>query len=486
MRSRKLRFVLILAILLITGFLFTSFVSYFTAHESIRTQIAQTTLPLTSDNIYSEIQRDLLRPIFISSMMAKDTFVRDWVLNGEQDSGAIVKYLKEIQTHYGTVTSFFVSERSRQYYHSSGVLKPVNRIDKLDEWYFRVQQMEPDYEVNVDVDTANRTSLTVFINHRVYDYSGNYIGAIGVGLALDAVQKLIENYKYRYGREVYFIDQNGKITLRGLSGKADNYSDNIHNIEGLSHFAKKILSSPSSSIEYQQKEAFFYLNSRFVPEFGWYLIVAQQEAEAEQRIQETLMINLGVSFVISIIILILVYLIIASYQNKLEVMATTDKLTGCANRQVFDILFEQALIQSKRSKQPLSAMMFDIDYFKQVNDQYGHPTGDVVLKNLILSVKNCIRESDTIFRWGGDEFLIILPESDLQTAAMVAEKVRENVAQLNLDFVGNALSVTISIGVACMSQSETVDALVNHADEALYNAKHKGRNSVEQQPYRTW
>ena len=77
MWNRKVRFVLLLAALLLFGFLFTSFVSYFTAHNSISTQVAETTLPLTSDNIYSEIQRDLLRPIFISSMMAKDTFVRD-------------------------------------------------------------------------------------------------------------------------------------------------------------------------------------------------------------------------------------------------------------------------------------------------------------------------------------------------------------------------------------------------------------------------
>lgn len=127
MWNRKLRFIILLAILLIFGFLFTSFISYFTARRSIITQVEKTTLPLTSDNIYSEIQRDLLRPIFISSMMAKDTFVRDWVLNGEHDQEAIVRYLKEIQIYYGTATSFFVSEKSRKYYHSSGVLKTVNQ-----------------------------------------------------------------------------------------------------------------------------------------------------------------------------------------------------------------------------------------------------------------------------------------------------------------------------------------------------------------------
>ncbi|MCG8508608.1 MAG: diguanylate cyclase, partial [Rhodospirillales bacterium] len=129
MRDKKIRFVAILTILLATGFILTSLVSYFVARDSLTTQIEENTLPLTSDNIYSEIQRDLLRPIFISSLMAHDTFVRDWALAGEIDEDRIIRYLAEIQKRYGTVTSFFVSERSRKYYHSSGVLKTVTQED---------------------------------------------------------------------------------------------------------------------------------------------------------------------------------------------------------------------------------------------------------------------------------------------------------------------------------------------------------------------
>lgn len=476
MWNRKLRFIILLAILLIFGFLFTSFISYFTARRSIITQVEKTTLPLTSDNIYSEIQRDLLRPIFISSMMAKDTFVRDWVLNGEHDQEAIVRYLKEIQIYYGTATSFFVSEKSRKYYHSSGVLKTVDQIDKNDAWYFRVQEMRQDFEINVDTDTADRTSLTIFINHRVYDYVGRYLGAIGVGLAVDAVQTLIENYKNRYDRQVYFVNRKGEVTLRGVYY---NDAENIHQIKGLSIFATKILTSPSSSITYEKNGKKYYLNSRFVPEFEWYLIVTQQEDEDELRIQNTLMLNLGVSIVISIVIIVLVNLIIASYQQKLEAMATTDKLTGTANRQVFDVLFRQAYSQSKRSKKPLSAIMFDIDYFKQINDTYGHPTGDVVLKTLVQKIRCSIRESDILFRWGGEEFLIILPESDVNIASNIAEKIRKTVEDLEITFSGKTISVTISMGVGTMSEVDTSDDLIMRSDKALYAAKEKGRNRVE-------
>jgi len=474
--NRKTRFVSILTFLLLTGFLTTSFVSYYVAHDSLSTQIAETTLPLTSDNIYSEIQQDLLRPIFISSLMAQDTFVRDWALNGEQDEQAIIRYLKEIQVQYGTVSSFFISEKTRKYYHPTGVLKTVNEIDPQDKWYFRVQKMNKDYEVSVDSDTADRTSLTIFINHRVYDYSGNYIGAIGVGLAVEAVKTLIETYQNRYGRQVYFTDREGQVTLRSAHYQRP---ENIRKNAGLSQLATQILTSPSSSVEYHQNGKKRYLNSRLVPEFNWYLIVEQEEDLAETRIQNTLMGNLAISLVISLVILFLVNLTISGYQRRLEDMATTDKLTGMANRQVFDMLFNQVYRSSKRRGKELAAIMFDIDYFKQVNDSYGHPTGDVVLKTLSQTVKNQIRESDILFRWGGEEFLILLPECEQEKALELAENIRHAVEQHQVTFAGKTLSVTISLGVAKMLDEDNEEDLINRADKALYKAKEKGRNRVE-------
>ncbi|WP_198264994.1 sensor domain-containing diguanylate cyclase [sulfur-oxidizing endosymbiont of Gigantopelta aegis] len=476
MWNRKLRFVALLTSLLLVGFLSTSYISYFVAHESVINQIEKTTLPLTSDNIYSEIQRDLLRPIFISSIMAQDTFVRDWIINGEQDEKAIIRFLKEIQIQYGTITSFFVSEKTRKYYHSSGVLKVVSKINQQDSWYFRVQNMHQDYEINVDVDTAKKQAYTIFINHRVYDYNGVYLGAIGVGLAVEAVKSLIEDYKNRYGRQIYFIDTQGNLTLRGTSHHG---TENIRQEQGLSIFANEILSSANSSFNYEKEGKKTYLNSRFVPEFDWYLIVEQQQDEDEMRIQNTLIINLLVSAVISLIIIFLVYLLISRYQHKLETMAATDKLTGAANRQIFEMLFSQARTQAKRRDSHLSMIMLDIDYFKQVNDTYGHPTGDVVLKKLTHIIKENIRESDILFRWGGEEFLIILPECDQQKAVYIAEKIRSSVENESIKFAGKSLSITISLGVASLLANDHADELVSRSDKALYKAKENGRNRVE-------
>ena len=113
MPGKKIYFAVVLCILLVVGFLTTSFVSFYVARQSLEQQISESPLPLTSDNIYSEIQRDLLQPIFISSLMAQDTFVRDWTLGGENDPEQIIRYLSEIQMRYDTVTAYFISDKTR-------------------------------------------------------------------------------------------------------------------------------------------------------------------------------------------------------------------------------------------------------------------------------------------------------------------------------------------------------------------------------------
>jgi len=476
-KNSKVRFVGILSILLLSGFVTTCLISYYVAHDSLSDQIAETTLPLTSDNIYSEIQRDLLRPVFISSLMAQDTFLRDWTMAGEKDDTAIIRYLKEIQLQYNTVTCFFVSEKTRRYYHTSGTLKTVSATDPQDAWYFRVQKMREPYEVNVDTDTADKNSMVIFINYRVFDYGGRYIGATGVGLAVNAVRDLIDSYQNRYGREIYFIDPEGQVALHGLTYKGP---DNIRKRPGLSKHATQILTSPSNALTYADKGKTTYVNSRLVPQFEWYLLVMQDDDPAESRILNTLMINLTLSLVVTAIVLLLAHLTIGGYQRRLEEMATTDKLTGAANRQGFEMLFNQCLKQAKRRRTTLSAIMFDIDHFKIVNDTYGHATGDLTLKAVTRMAKRHIRDYDILCRWGGEEFLILLTDCNLEQAHAVAEKIRLNIeTDSSVVYNYEKICVTASFGVTQLGEAESVSEFTRRADGALYAAKENGRNRTE-------
>jgi len=475
MNQSKLRPIFILTALLVFGFMITSLTSYYTAYDSLSEQITETALPLTSDNIYSEIQQDLLRPIFISSLMAQDTFVRDWTLSGEKDPKQIVRYLKEIQNRYSTVTSFFVSDKTKQYYHPKGVIKTLSQDDPLDNWYFNFKKNQKEYEVNVDSDTADPSHLTVFINYRVFDYAGNYIGATGVGLAVTKVRELVETYQKRYGRRVSFIDREGTIML----SNTDNYTgSSIRNTPGLDKIATQILTTPSGSFSYERNAKTIQINSRLVPEFQWYLLVEQEENIIATKITNSLMRNLAISFVICIIVLFFANLTLSRYQTRLEKMAATDSLTGVSNRHVFNTIFEQVVKNATRYKHPVSLAMLDIDHFKKVNDTYGHGAGDLALKSVVALIQERLRDSDTVCRWGGEEFLILLPDCDAHRANKIANDIRIAIERRTLIFGNHEIKLTASIGVSELQADEAESTLINRVDEALYRAKKAGRNKV--------
>ena len=131
--SDRAKLIAVLCLLLSAGFLATTLVSYYVSRDAIHQSTVTTELPLTSDNVYSEIQKDLVRPILISSMMARDTSLRDWVLGGEGDIDAMNRYLKEVKSDNGAVTRFFVSDVTQSYYSAvGGVLKTVDKYEPLD------------------------------------------------------------------------------------------------------------------------------------------------------------------------------------------------------------------------------------------------------------------------------------------------------------------------------------------------------------------
>ncbi len=474
--SEKRKLVTLLSLLLSLGFLATTLSSYYVSKASIRDSIENYELPLTSDTIYSEIQKDLILPVFISSMMASDTFLRDWVLSGEQNADQITKYLRQIQDRYNTVTSFLVSDKTGAYYQRDGILKQVRPDEPRDVWYYRVRDMEAPYEINVDVDLANRDEMTVFINYRVLDYEGRFIGATGVGLQVDAVRRQIGDYQRRYQRDIYFVNKEGVVVLHGNEKNA-NGSD-IHEAEGLRDLANEILSRPAGRYHYRQADQRQFLNVRFIPELDWYLFVEKTEDEALAGIRSTLYINLGLCLFITSIVLIVTHLTVGHYQKRLEAMATTDKLTGLVNRHAFDILARQLLSDSHRNRLPVTAMVLDIDHFKTVNDRFTHMTGDRVIHDVAAAIRGRMRESDVVCRWGGEEFLILLKGCSQEQAMPMADQIRLSVAALSFEYAGVTFSVTISLGVAEHLPGESEEAFLLRADRALYRAKDQGRNRV--------
>lgn len=475
MQRRKIYFVVALSALMILGFLATSLTSYYVARESLSSNISDQMLPLTSDNIYSEIQRDLLRPILISSLMATDTFVLSWVNDGEDELDEIRSYLSQIQQEYGTITAFFISDKTQNYYHPDGIIKVLSESDPADAWYYRARSLNRDYEVNVDLDTADQSRMSIFINYRVFDGRGNFIGITGVGLAVTAVSELVESYKQRYNRDIYFIDREGNHAL----DHGDGFSTRIQNTPGIASLSTQILTTPSAALSYTDTSgSTVFVNSRFVPEFNWYLIVEQSGSEAEGIIRQTLLINILISGVILMIVLTGAHFTLRMYQGRLEEMATTDMLTKASNRHVVDGMFEQLSKAARRKGKSVSVICIDIDHFKEVNDTFGHQAGDTVIRGVADIIREYSRDTDVLCRWGGEEFLLLLNCCSSVEAAEIAENIRKAVKKYPVSYGREEIRVTISCGVSQTLAGESLDSVVTRVDAALYRAKEEGRDRI--------
>ncbi len=379
MPTQRRQPILILVLLLAGGFLLTSLVSYFVSRASLRARISERELPLTSDNIYSELQRDLLRPILISSLMASDTFLRDWVVNGEQDVDVIARYLESMRVEHDTFSSFFISERTKNYYHAGGILKQVSEDEERDAWYFRVREMEPVYEINVDRDMANLDAMTIFINHKVFDREGGFLGATGVGLTVDAVKRRIDHYRDKYGRSIFLTDTEGKLTLS--SSRYHEDVANIHDMEGLSGIADLILGSEDGQFTYRLDDGTVHLNTRFIPELNWYLLVEQRETAATSNIFQALLINLAFCVLITAVVILLANMTIKAHQKKMARLEEEDRiLRGVTEDQQEEIARQNTELRKQNERlekaltevKTLSGMLPICASCKKIRDDKGY------------------------------------------------------------------------------------------------------------------
>ncbi len=165
---------------------------------------------------------------------------------------------------------------------------------------------------------------------------------------------------------------------------------------------------------------------------------------------------------------------------ELSSLVQTDTLTGIANYRYFLQALEQEIERTQRSAQPTSLIMLDIDFFKKVNDQWGHEVGNQALIHLSLLLQQTVRKLDIPCRYGGEEFAIILPDTNLAASIPVAERIRQRIAESPLTISGKSLKITVSLGIATYADQQEINVteLVEQADRYLYQAKETGRNRV--------
>ncbi|HEY8337278.1 MAG TPA: GGDEF domain-containing protein [Tardiphaga sp.] len=164
--------------------------------------------------------------------------------------------------------------------------------------------------------------------------------------------------------------------------------------------------------------------------------------------------------------------------RRIEELAELDELTGSFNRRCIMRMLDDEIQRAQRLKAPCCVALIDLDWFKRINDTYGHPTGDEVLRTFAITVFANIRSADRFGRYGGEEFLLVLPDTSHETAVQMLDRLRALITMLDWSAFSDGLTVTISAGVATLGPNDTADALLARADSALYAAKKRGRNRI--------
>lgn len=466
-----------ITLILVGGFLTTSVAAYIASRDAIQHSISQQALPLTGDLIHAGLQKDILYPVFISSMMAQDAVLRDWLADEKSDPAVIQRYLDNIKRRYNTVASFVGSDARRQLYHTYGEPAPIIEGRVQDKWFFRMRaKTGTAYETNVETDVQYSGEATLFLNHRVIDANGKFLGAAGVAITLDTMNQVLARYQAHYGRNIYFVGDTGKVVLSGVVLREDEQA--LDTRSGMKGIAPAILnrSTVPTSLSYSNGSSDVLVNSRYVPELNWYLVVEQNVSGNIVPLTRIFAINFSISFAVTVLVLIITLYTVNRFQRRLQKMATTDALTGLLNRQALTVLFRQSSLVSKRTRKPMSAILFDIDHFKTVNDRFGHIAGDSVIRQVADIALEVVRESDLVTRWGGEEYLLLLNDCNLSQAVMVAENLRRRVSEHDFGLPGDKITITVSLGVAQYHENESETSFFTRADDALYGAKHGGRN----------
>lgn len=217
--------------------------------------------------------------------------------------------------------------------------------------------------------------------------------------------------------------------------------------------------------------------------YVYYVMHPVAPVESLLALDPVLLLGLKATAVASILLTLLFLFWLAdsvaeSSETSIEQMAMTDTLTGLPNRRLFELVFRQEAAKSLRNKEPLALVMLDIDHFKQVNDTWGHGVGDEVLRHFAHVFGDAVRSGSFIARIGGEEFVLLLPNTLLDDAADVAERVRQSVGHREYLHKDQSLKITVSAGVTMVDLALSVDDAYRRADAALYTAKHGGRNRV--------
>ncbi len=474
--SEKHKVILLITFLILSLSLGLSIANYWSAFEQTRKQLKENSLPLSTDNIYSDIQKIIIEPSLISSVMSSDTFVHDWFKTEDQNQDKIVKYLSAIAKKYSFSNTFLVSSHTKKYYTNDGFLETLSLNKKDNNWYFRFINNFPSSEINVDNNELLDNNLLLFFNYKIFSDNKDLLGVTGVVFKTAYISKIFKHFKEDYNLKVFLMDKHGNIIL---SEQGINNTSKLAEKAKMKTLLPEVLQHNSTILDLDYNAKDYVIKSKYINELNLYLIVQAELDQFTKNDRNHLIVNIIISLIITAIIILIILSSFMSYTRQLNKLAHHDPLTQLPNRRTFNENFKLILKQYQQNKCTACLALADIDNFKKINDTLGHPIGDKVLQRIADLLGKHIRSTDYISRWGGEEFSILLINSDIDTAKIIIDNLR---SALETDHKLQEITgdiVTASFGLTSFTNGASIKEITTLADSALYKAKIAGKNCVK-------
>jgi diguanylate cyclase (GGDEF)-like protein len=425
--------------------------------------------------LFSLVTSEIIRPLNVANFMANNQFIIDYANSDDIEKEYLISYLKKISNSYHML-AFIALEKHDLMVDSNA--KETMLSSKDAEWFHRLKVLPG----NKFTDIGNAADPHLYFDNRILTKDGEFLGFTGVGIDLNYFASKFQEYSERFGFELYFVDNNNIVTLSSNSIMKTESHHRKNAIAKLSDLpwhqsltqSNKVDINLSSEVMYTT-ETGILVSQMPIQELGWRMFIVSPPASDQNEYWEIFIGRFVIFFLISFIFYLVLLNIIGYFKSRLVQDSETDYLTQLPNRSHIHWRFDD-IAQTNNS---LCVVLADIDNFKQINDTYGHLVGDDVLRVISEQLSQTLRQIDVIGRWGGEEFIMLLPDTTAKQAQTIVERLRKNIAKISfpISTTSGSFSTTISFGICELPlQNKTIKDYISGADKALYEAKNNGRN----------
>ncbi len=447
--------------------------SYFTLKDIINSHNKQVQSAITP--LFSLITSEILRPLNVANFMAHNQFIIDYASKDEIDKEFIADYLSRISKSYNML-AFIALEKHNLMLDSNSKERLLN--SKEAEWYHRLKDL-PGEQFS---DIGNSEDPHLYFDNKIRNKDGEFIGFTGVAIDLNYFASKFKEYSERFGFELFFVDSNNIITLSSNSimrSESHHRKDLITRLSDLPWHQSLIKNSKvdknlSSEFVYNTEDGLL-ISQMPIQELNWRMFIVSPPAVEQNEYWKIFIGRFLLFFFIAVIFYLVLLNSISYLKNRLITHSETDYLTQLPNRSHIHSRFDTIAKNNKN----LCVVLADIDNFKNINDTYGHLVGDDVLKIVSEQLSYTLRKIDVVGRWGGEEFVMLLPETSAEQALIIVERIRNNIAAISfpISTTSGTFTTTISFGICELSlKDKNIEDYIEGADKALYEAKNNGRN----------